>query len=225
MRQDDEVSSYTRPSINSPRFHDADGHVIEYGNRWGGPPPEDTYSVETHPERFAPLHTIADALIAHLHQTYDVEIDQGVEVAADLLHPSYHDVLRAVRIRPNGPSCASLTLIFTAYPGILIHAGLLNDFHYPVCGCDACDSNWEAEADDLEQHVLAVVTGHYRETVEWRKGDPWVGYMFSQPPPVRAFAGGSRQPGVSPDRLKAAQTILRNGPEEWSEWPSATSSS
>ncbi|WP_424980865.1 DUF6226 family protein [Microbacterium sp. S308A+] len=37
---------------------------MSYGSRWGGSPPEDSYSVETNLERFAPLHTVADALSA-----------------------------------------------------------------------------------------------------------------------------------------------------------------
>ena len=63
MRQDDGMSSYVRPLIEAPVFRDADGAVINYGSRWHGSPPEDTYSVDTHPERFAPLHVVADALI------------------------------------------------------------------------------------------------------------------------------------------------------------------
>lgn len=55
MREDDEVNSYARRSTIR-RCRDTDGQVIDYGNRWGGgSPPEDGYSVETHPERFAPL--------------------------------------------------------------------------------------------------------------------------------------------------------------------------
>ncbi len=223
MREDDEVVSYVRPSIEAPIFRDADGHVIDYGNRWDGSPPEDTYSVDTHPERFAPLHTIADALIAHLRDAYDVDVEEGVEVAEDLLRPSYHEVVRAARIRPNDPACASVTLVFTAYPGIYMHAGLLNDFHYPVCGCDACDSNWQSEADDLERRVLAVVTGHYHETVERGALDPWVGYAFTYPD--GANSGGSRECGIPPERLKAAESILRNLSRQWAEWPSNASSS
>ncbi|MBW9094501.1 hypothetical protein JNB62_12470 [Microbacterium jejuense] len=212
------MASYARPSINGPEFRDADGEVIDYGHRWNGSPPEDTYSVDTHPERFAPLHTVADALIAHLRATYDVDVGEGAEFAADLLHPSYHDVVRAVRIRPNDPTCASLTLIFTAYPGIYMHAGLLNEFHYPVCGCDACDSNWEHEADDLERQVFAVVAGHYRETIELRELDPWIGHSFRYPD-GGSSSGGSREHGVSPERLNAAQLILRTVPDGWGEWP------
>lgn len=213
------MSSYIRPLVKAPVFRDAAGQVIDYGNRWGGSPPEDTYSVDTHPERFAPLHTVADALIAHLSDTYDVEVDEGAETAADLRHPAYHDVVRAVRIRPNDRACASLTLVFTAYPGIYMHAGLLNDFHYPVCGCDACDSNWEGEADDLERQVLAVVAGHYRETVERRESDPWVGYAFTDPDGMSS--GGSRESGMPSELFKAAESILRKVPDGWGEWPRA----
>lgn len=97
------MNSYVRPSVDAPVFRDADGRVIDYGNRWHGSPPEDTYSVETHPERFAPLHAIADALIAHLRANYDVEIDEDAATARDLMRPSFHDV-RAVRIRPTDPA-------------------------------------------------------------------------------------------------------------------------
>jgi len=217
------VSSYNRPSIDTPVFRDADGQVIDYGNRWSGSPPENTYSVDTHPERFAPIHAVADALIAHLGDTYDVHIDEGEEMAADLRHPAYHDVVRAVRIRPNDPACASLTLVFTAYPGIYMHAGLLNDFHYPVCGCDACDSTWQTEADELERHVLAVVAGHYREIVERRESDPWVGYAFTYPD--GASSGGSREQGMSIERFTAAESVLRQVSDGWSEWPRVDSSS
>lgn len=213
------MSSYSRPLVEAPVFRDAAGQVIDYGNWWGGSPPEGTYSVDTHPERFAPLHTVANALIAHLIDTYDVEVDEGAETAADLCHPAYHDVVRAVRIRPNDRACASLTLVFTAYPGIYMHAGLLNDFHYPVCGCDACDSNWEGEADDLERQVLAVVAGHYRETVERRESDPWVGYAFTDPDGMSS--GGSRESGMPSEQYKAAESILRKVPDGWGEWPRA----
>ncbi len=217
------MSSYTRPSIDVPVFRDADGQVIDYGNRWRESPPEDTYSVVTHPERFAPIHTVAEALILHLRNTYDVQVDEGAELAADLLHPVYHEVVRAVRIRPNDPACAPLTLIFTAYPGIYMHAGVLNDFHYPVCGCDACDSTWQAEADALEQQMLGVVAGHYRETLERRELDPWVGHAFTYP--NGGSSGGSREQGMSPERFEAAESILRTVSDGWARWPRAASSS
>lgn len=221
VREDEGVSSYRRPSIDAPVFCDADGQVIDYGNRWVGSPPEETYSVDTHPERFAPLHTVADALIAYLRDTYDVQLIEGEETAADLLHPA-PEVVRAVRIRPNDPACAALTFVFTAYPGIILHAGLLHDLHYPVCGCDACDSHWAAEADELEKHVLAVVSGHYREGIE--RGSPtWVEYAFAYPD-GRA-SGRSRAQDSAAERLNSAEPILRNLSEGWAAWPRAASDS
>lgn len=211
------MSSYTRPSIDASVFRDVDGQVIDYGNRWGGPPPEDTYSVDTHPERFAPLHAIADALIAHLARTYDVEIDEGEETVTDLLHPAYHHAVRAVRIRPNDPACAPLTLVFTDYPGIYLHAGLLHDFLYPVCGCDACDSNWQAEADELERHVFAVVTGNFRENIE-RGLRPWAEYEFTYPD--GSSSGRVRAQDLPAERFSAAKAILRDLPR-WAPWPRA----
>ena len=89
------MTHYERPAIDAPVFLDADGRVIDYGRRWSGSPPEETYSVDTHPERFAPLHTVADALIVFLWNTYDVTLVEGSETATDLLHPA-RDVLRSV---------------------------------------------------------------------------------------------------------------------------------
>lgn len=95
-------------------FRDAEGQVIEYGDRWEVSPPTDAYSVDTHPERFAPLHTVADALVAHLAETYDVRITESADVATDLLRQS-RPVVRAVSIEPNDPRCAAITLAYTTF--------------------------------------------------------------------------------------------------------------
>ncbi|GAA5149123.1 hypothetical protein GCM10025768_11830 [Microbacterium pseudoresistens] len=213
------VTSYERPAIEVPEFRDEDGHVIEYGRRWSESPPEATYSVDTHPERFAPLHTVADALVTHLRDTYDVEIDEGAETAADLLHPVPHDFARAVRIRPNNPASASLTLVFTAYPGIVMHAGLLHDFLYPVCGCDACDSSWAREADRLESQVLAVAAGNYRESADL--GGESVAFSYTYPDGTSS--GHSRAQDLPVDRLRAAVPVLTELSGRWAAWPHSTS--
>lgn len=217
MRENDEVSSYVRPSIDPPVFRDASGEVIDYGRRWQGSPPDETYSVDTHPARFAPLHTVADALIAHVRDAYVAELTEGNDLAADLLRPA-PEILRAVRIRPANPACAALTIVFTAYPGVLVHAGLLHDFYYPVCGCDACDSSWEGEADQLEQQVLAVVSGHYRESIG-RGLRPWVEYELASPDGGQS--GRSRVQDLPAERVKAAKPALRSQPEAWAAWPRA----
>lgn len=214
------MSPYARPSIDAPVFRDADGQVIDYGGRWPGSPPDESYSVDTHPERFAPLHTVAEALILHLQDTYDVHVVEAAETAADLLHPA-GDVVRAVRIRPNDPACAALTIVFTAYPGIRMHAGLLHDFHYPVCGCDACDESWEGQAGQLEEQVLAVVGGHYRESIGLGPR-PWVEHSLSYP--EGADRGRSRARDLPADRVKAARSVLRKLSAGWAAWPRAVSS-
>ncbi|MDZ8276367.1 DUF6226 family protein [Microbacterium aquimaris] len=212
------MSSYVRPLIEAPTYRDSEGAVINYGNRWSGSPPEDAYSVDTHPERFAPLHVVADALITHLSEVYDVDITEGSETASDLLHPAFHDVVRSVRVQPNDQRCASLTFVFTAYPGICLHAGVLHDFHYPVCGCDACDENWESEADDLEQQVLATVRGNYRETIECGLR-PGIHYAFTYPDGARS--GRARSQELPAQRLADAKPILRDLRDGWGPWPHA----
>jgi hypothetical protein len=211
------VTSYTRPAVEAPTFRDSDGAVVPFGHRWNGSPPEDTYSVDTHPERFAPLHDVADALIAHLRATYDVEVDEGPDVAADLLHDISDDTVRAVRVRPKAADSAALTFVFTTYPGIHLHAGLLHDFRFPSCGCDACDSTWDGEADELEQQVLAVVTGNYRESVD-RGLRPWLAHRFSYPD--GAWQGGRGPANSIPrERFTAAKPILRSLTAGWAAWP------
>jgi hypothetical protein len=210
--------SYVRPSIDVPVFRDFDGQVIAYGSRWGESPPQETYSVDTHPERFAPLHKVADALIAHLRDNYDVELVEGDQTAGDLLRKA-PEVVRAVRVRPLDPACAALTFVFTAYPGIWLHAGLLHDFVYPMCGCDACDSTWAVEADELEHTVLAIVTGHYREGVE-PGHPPWVTYALAYRD--GASSGRSSAGGIASERLESAWPILRNLSKGWAAWPLVT---
>lgn len=210
------MSSYIRPAIALPAFHDADGHVIEYGNRWLGSPPEGTYSIDTHLERFAPLHDVADALIAHLREAYDVEIHEGADAAHDLTRPAPHTFLRAVRVQPRDPRCASLTFVFTAYPGILIHAGLLHDFASPRCGCHACDATWPSEADELERVVFAVVAGGYRETIQIGR-QPWVGYSMTDAD--GSSAGQVPASDLPPQRLTDAARAFDALPDGWHPWP------
>jgi hypothetical protein len=209
------MSQYLRPPIAAPEFRDADGRPIEYGRRWHGSPPAETYSVDTHPERFAPLHTVAEAIITHLRERFEVRVSEGHDHAADLVHPA-RDVVRAVRVQPNDPSCAALTFVFTGYPGIFLHAGVLHDFHYPSCGCDACDSNWTMEADELERHVFAVVEGGYRERVV-RGPDPEA--EFSIGFPDGSSSGRARLQGTPAERVEAAGALLDRLTDGWTAWP------
>jgi hypothetical protein len=136
-------------------------------------------------------------------------------VATDLLHPS-GPFVRAVRIEPNDPRCAALTLVYTGFPGIVMHAGLLHDSYYPPCGCDACDSTWGSEADDLERQVLAVACGRFREGIDEAR-DPLVEFSFE-------YADGSssgqvRAVDLPAERVESAWPVLRSLRDGWAPWP------
>lgn len=171
------MSEYTRPQIESAEFRDDDGNVIDYGNRWasrGGTSPEDSYSVDEHPERFAPLHAVAAALIDHLVSHYDVDVEEGPHVTTGLLHaPTAEETVRAVRLTPRGDACAPLVIVLTSYPSLLVYAGILFRGFYPSCGCNACDERWDDVADELEWQVFAIVGGGLTEEVSEPRHPKW----------------------------------------------------
>ncbi|MFB7892075.1 DUF6226 family protein [Microbacterium sp. NPDC056044] len=209
------MPGYLRPSPARRVFVDDSGAPIAYGERWGGEsPPTDTYSVTSNLDRFAPLHDVADALIVWLQQSFDVVIDESLDVAADLARVP-KDAVRAVRMRPADEAASPLTFVFTSFPGIHLHAGFLVDAFFPVCGCDACDETWETGADELENTVRAVVEGGLSESftkgaelpVSFRLqfGEGWRG-------------GDSRAEDHPAERLAAAMAALA-AHRTWRAWP------
>jgi hypothetical protein len=211
------VSNYVRPAVPVQTFRDADGALIEYGARWGSQwPPEGSYSVDSHPERFAPLHQIADALIDHLQRTYDVDVSDDLSCVQDLRHPM--EAARAVRLTPAADDAAPLTFVFTSYPGVVVHAGLLHDFLYPTCGCDACDKSLSSVADELERDVQAVVSGRYREEVRGNGGAPWIWYELRAAdgsPNGGSGTGATHEAGAD---LQKAAAHLEGLPNGWVAW-------
>jgi Family of unknown function (DUF6226) len=212
------VSSYTRPAVTERTYRDADGAVIEYGNRWRGQsPPEDTYSVDSHPERFAPLHQVAEALIDWLQSRFAVETVDDLSCVQDIRHRV--DASRAVRLTPAGADAAPLTFVLTRYPGVIVRAGLLHDFVYPICGCDACDETWTSVADELEWHVFAVVSGGYREEVRGSDREPWIWHQLTAADGSRSSSGGWDATAEADEQLGAAATRLQALPAGWAAWP------
>jgi Family of unknown function (DUF6226) len=212
------VTGYVRPDVPERAFHDAHGRRIDYGVRWGGgSPPEDTYSVTAHPERFAPLHAVAEALVAHLAATYRVEVSDDSSHAGGDLPLSKMEVVRVVRLVPDDPGAAAMTVILTSFPSVLVRAGLLHVFRYPICGCDACDEDWASLADELERYVFAVTAGEYREFVLY---DPelWVGYS------IRPGGHGreSSRATASSEEIARIEALARELPERWAPWPRRT---
>lgn len=209
---------YVRPPLPQETYLSREGEPIAYGRQWGadGPDP-DSYSVDSHPERFAGLHTIVRALVEHLAAVYDADVDDDPAHAGEML-PDVKDVLRAIKVTPRRSDAATLTFVLTGYPGVVVHAGVLHDFPLPVCGCDACDETVETTADRLEMLALSVAAGGYSERYPVG-GRRWSEYALT------AFDGsgsesGSGEPVPAPAaRLQEAEIRLRDLPAGWRPWP------
>lgn len=214
------MTDYVRPVVQEREFHDADGRAIQYGKRWGmSGPPDDTYSVTSNLERFAPLHDIAAALIVHLVARYDVELTAGAAHAEDLM-TEMDDIVRTFRLTPADPASAPLTIVLSGFPGVVVHAGLLHDFEFPPCGCDACDESWEGQAQTMEWHVLAVAAGKFRENVIGRHN--YVGFSIDGEDGSASGGGGPFQPHgplSTVARVDAARARLAELPNGWAPWP------
>lgn len=237
------MGEYSRPDIPAVVLRDEDGTIVEYGRRWaefGGAPPEDSYSVIEHPERFAPLRTVAAALIDHLVSTYDVEVEEGPQVIADIPHPpALDDTVRAVRLVPKSGSGAPLVVVLTSFPVVHVHAGVLFTTRYPSCGCNACDETWEPVAEELEWQLLAIAGGGFAEEVSPPRRASWsyergVGLVMGMGQTVshrlHALDGGSGASGQSraedipPALLARAQATLDavaavSADGSWPAWP------
>ncbi len=210
--------AYARPHLPAAVFLDDRGKAIHYGERWGASgPPEDSYGAESHLERFAPLHSIADALVEYLVREYDVRAERDAAHSADLLR-SHDDILRAIRLSPVDPSAAPLTIVYTAYPGIVVHAGVLHDFAYPDCGCDACDETASSEGTRLESMVLSVAAGGYAERYPIGR-DRWVGYALVAADGSDHESGQGDVGFIPKPHLAEAARTLESLPAGWHPWP------
>lgn len=209
---------YVRPHLPQMTYYSPDGKPIPYGRQWGadGPDP-DSYSVDSHPERFAGLHDVVRALIDHLADVYDVDVDTNPIHAGEMLL-DVKDVLQSVKVAPRRSGAAPLTFVLTGYPGVVVHAGVLHDFPFPVCGCDACDETVETTADRLELLVLSVAAGGYSERYPVGR-KRWSEYALS------AFDGSGSESGQGEPapsaaaRLQDAEIMLREVAGGWSPWP------
>jgi hypothetical protein len=115
---------------------------------------------------------------------------------------------------PDDPAAAPLTFVFTSFPSVIVHAGLLHDLLYPVCGCDACDETWEHAADRMEWQTQAVVKGNYRESA----GEYGVGFRLGDD--NGSVGGSARSQDFPRARLDAAARTLSKI-DGWNAWPSA----
>ena len=209
------TARYVRPTFAEATYRDEHGEPFTYGDRWGvAGPPEDTYSRDAHPERFAPLHDVADALVAHLVATYDVEVLEGDEALVDL-HLDAQPVRRAVRLVPAAADAAPLTLAWTGYPGVVVRAGVLFEGALPICGCDACDETAGSVAQQVEELVLGVVDGRLQETLDGRR----TGRRLTTPDGGWSSEAGEAPRWATDEHLRAAARRLADLPDGWRPWP------
>lgn len=68
-----------------------------------------------------------------------------------------------VRFTPNHPDAAPLTVAFTSFPGVAVHAGEWRIGAYPHCGCDACDEVPADVVDELRKDINALTAGAVHE--------------------------------------------------------------
>ena len=95
------------------------------------------------------------------------EIHEGVEAVWE--EPPRLDASRAYRAIPR-PRDALPLVVAMERLGDVVDAGVslgvgnpsVLILATPYCGCDACDSGSQAVLDELDEHVLSVVTGTYR---------------------------------------------------------------
>lgn len=209
------MSDYRRPAFPIEIYVDQLGTPIDYGNRWNEKSqPEDSYSCVSNLQRFTPLHAVASALIDWLQSTFDVIVEEDPGAVSDLLHLP-NSVARAVRVVPRDPTAAPLTFVLTRFPGVYLHAGSLHDFHFPVCGCDACDDDVSSLAEDLEWTVRTVVSGGYSERFDpWPR--LWIEFRLEEPG-VRMSSGRSRTKELPANRVESARNLLPPA-GQWMPW-------
>ena len=208
------MESYRRPDVPALEYRDANGRVIPYGERWGmDGPPDDTYTVLTHPERFQPLHDVARALIAYLGRAYDITVNEDPAPLADVSE-RYVRATTAVRLTPTNPRSAPIAVVFTDLPGIVLMAGALLVEPLPVCGCDACDDSVEALADGLEWKVSAIIEGGFTERVT-RGPRTRISQRLER---SDGYRGGEGLAGVDTTRGQLADARARLAPLHGGRW-------
>ena len=190
---------YTRPHIQEQEFRDARGEVIRYGSRWGldGPPTE-TYSVRTHPERFAPLRLVAESLMDAL----DVQPAAAGSMFGRL------DPGESSRFDPPNAGASPIVIAFTQFPGVRLRAGAHFVTAFPHCGCDACDESVSDAIDQLEQLVFAIVEGRFTESAEGNL----VGHRITVD---NGWSGGSSAPEMTPLEDASGNPLQ---PQPWAAW-------
>ena len=135
--------------------------------------PREAYSRVTNPERFAPLHRHAEALLEQLASQYDVRRGEGTELGPNI-DPAERG-RASIRLTPRSELAAPVQVTFTEFPGLDVRVGRWYHDRFPGCGCDACNESIEATVKNLNFLVECTVNGLIREELQvpWPSGDAW----------------------------------------------------
>jgi len=128
-------------------------------------PPAEAYSRVTNPERFVLLH---DAAVQLLERQYAVTRSEGFDVA--VLPAGVSQLRTGVRLVPESPESAPITVSFTAFPGIFLNCGEYSTLAFPRCGCDACKETGDGEVARFLETVEDVIMGRFREEITIKFG-------------------------------------------------------
>ena len=179
------------------------------GRRWDdSDPPLEAYSRVTDAERFRHLHSAILDTIFRLEAAFDVVRRDGYGLDEELEKP-FNLARPSIKLSPNDPDAASITVAFSDFPGLNVRFGRWSTELFPVCGCDACDESADEEIKRVTRMIESVTGGGYREAV-YRSGVPivgrgWLETEFRSPSsahsgrsrldrsPARRMAGGRRR--------------------------------
>lgn len=212
---------YSRPTIADQDYVDERGRTVVYGRRRAeapelGPPNGGT-NVFSHQERYEPIFTVAEALIAHLAAAYDVVVDDNVRQSSgfDIITGRPESAFaRVVSIRPIASTEAPLLLGFHDQPGsIRVLAGCYSEFDMSFCGCDACDEPWEDVADSLEEVVLSVAESGTTERLDRRRQGS--ARYWLDPSRRRMWAGSIPKRVMRPEVLAAVSSSSHKLDHGW----------
>lgn len=132
-----------------------------------------------------PLPTSHGASSPIWERAYGVAVTDDVALAHQVNNPR-EDAVAAVRLVPRAADAATLTFVFSSFPGVDLEAGAAFSDRFPSCGCDACDESVDDEARRLEDVVFGIVAGGLTETT---KGWLTRGLAFSLTMAGRSRAG------------------------------------
>jgi hypothetical protein len=181
------------------------------------------YSQVTDPGRFRVLHTAAESVLDRVTAAFEVQLLEGA--VDQRLSGTPASSGRTVRIVPADPAAAPVTIHFSHFPGIRTRYGSWVTQSWPVCGCDACDDDPAALAEDLVSEVERVAAGCLEERLRrWpRPSLTWC--LRERMTDTNRLARRSRTSRSSWERLSREEVreLQRHGDggrRDWQPWPS-----